>query len=124
MEKSRKEQEERLGDRKEKETAIEKEPYALCNMSKESTERGIRAAHLRSDDDKKADISFLRDQRKGRKMHMGSSDFRYIKKSQRKMKRHEQHAACALCVNMLHTVRDSHGPEEHMCTSGPCGHGS
>ena len=48
----------------------------------------------------------------------------YIKKSQRKVKRHEQYAACALCVNMLHMVRDSHGPEEHMCTSGPCAHGS
>ena len=53
MEKSRKEQKERLGDKEEKETVIEKEPYALCNISKESTERGIRTAHLRSDDDKK-----------------------------------------------------------------------
>ena len=84
MEKSRKEQEERLGHRKEKERAIEKEPYALFNMSKEFTERGIRTAHLGSDDDKKADISFLRDQRRGRKLHMGSSDFRYIKNHKEK----------------------------------------
>ena len=68
---------------------FEKELDALCDMSKESAESGIRTDRLRTDDDKKADISFLRDQRKGRKMHMGSSDFLYNKKSQRKMKRRE-----------------------------------
>ena len=97
MEKSQKEQEERLCDREEKER-LGKELYALCDVSKESTDR------LRSDDDKKADISFLRDQRKGRNMHMTSSDFWYFKKS-KKMKCHEP---CA------------HGPEVHMCSSGSC----
>ena len=50
---------------------FEKELDALCDMSKEFTERGIRTDRLRSDNDEKAGISLLRDQRqrKRRKMH-------------------------------------------------------
>ena len=50
--KTRKEQEERLGEMEEKEIAIsKKELYAPCDV-KRCTERGIRTDRLRSDDDK------------------------------------------------------------------------
>ena len=55
------------------------------------TEEEIRADQLRNEEDKKLSISFLRDQLKGRKLHMGPTDTKYMRKAQEKMKRQEHH---------------------------------
>ena len=70
---------------------FEKGLDALCDLSKEAAEKEIRTDRLRNEEDKKSDISFLRDQRKGRKLHMGSVDTQYVRKAQRKTKRQTRH---------------------------------
>ena len=45
---------------------FEKELDALCDLSKQLAEKEIREDRLRNEEDKKSDISFLREQRMGR----------------------------------------------------------
>ena len=67
----------------------------MFDIRKPGLQKIIENDRMRSDSAKKEDLAFLKDQESARKMHLGSSDEVYEKRTEDKRKRG---GSCSLCT--------------------------